>query len=116
MNKSQTVTGKVFYYNGDLSHGITVHTCDKQGKMKDEGFFISSGTIDIIKKAIVTHREIPMGACRDNPAKDSIGHILFNQHKSPQALSYVIPLLKQENFCTYFKKGIAYYIRSVAIK
>jgi len=53
MGKSHTVTGKLFYYNGDLSQGLTVHTCDRQGKMKDEGFFISSGAIDIIKKAII---------------------------------------------------------------
>jgi len=113
MNKSQTVTDKVFYYDGELSHGLTIRTCNKQGKIKDKGFFISPGTIDIIKRAIITRREISMGACRDNPAKDSIGYILYQEHKSPQTLCYVIPLLKQEKFCTYFKKGNAYFIRYI---
>jgi len=110
MRRSHTVTGKLFYYDGDLTQGLTVHTCDKQGKVKDEGFYISSGTVAIIKKAITATREIPMGACRDNPAKDSIGNILRGEQKSPQALCYVIPLLNEEGFCTYFKKGNAYYI------
>jgi hypothetical protein len=116
MKQSHTVTGKSFYYDGDLTQGLTVHTCDRQGKVKDEGFYISSGTIDIIKKAITEAREIPMGACRDKPAKDSIGYILRGQHKSPQVLSYVVPLLREVNFATYFKKGTAYYIRYTAGK
>ncbi len=90
---------------------MTVHTCDRPEKRKDKGFYIPSGTVAIIKKAINVAREIPMGACRDNPAKDSIGNILRGQKKSPQALCYVIPLLNEEGFCTYFKKGNAYYIR-----
>ena len=68
MNNAKTVTGKTFYYDGDLSQGLTVRTTDKNGKIKDGGFFISPETIGIIKKSIVNHNEIPMGACRDNPA------------------------------------------------
>jgi hypothetical protein len=111
MKQSRTVTGKSFYYDGDLSQGLTIHTCDKQGKVKDKGFYISVDAVDIIKKAITAACEIPMGACRDNPAKDSIGYVLYGQKKSPQALSYVVPLLREEGFCTYFKKGNAYHIK-----
>lgn len=111
MRQLRTVTGKLFYYDGDLSQGLTVRTCDKQEKMKAKGFYISARTVAIIKKAITTACEIPMGACRDNPAKDSIGNILRCQHKSPQTLCYVIPVLNEEGFCIYFKKGKTYYIK-----
>lgn len=40
-----------------------------------------------------------MGACRDNPSKNSIGEALKMQGYSPQNLSYVIPLLIEEGFC-----------------
>jgi hypothetical protein len=60
----------------------------------------------------MTSHEMPMGACRDNPATDSIGSILRQKRKSPQMLCYVIPLLVEEGYCTYYKKTKAYHIKA----
>ena len=113
MRQAQTVTGKRFHYNGNLTNGLMVHTSDIKGNMKAKGFRIYPDTIDIIKKSIMASHEIPMGACRDNPSKDSIGIVLRLHHKSPQMLCYVIPILADEGFCTYYKKGNAYHIKLI---
>ena len=111
MKKAQTVTGKTFCYDGGLSEGLMVYTCDEKGNIKSNGFRIYPDTIEITKKAIIRFNEIPMGSCRDNPAKDSIGNVLRLEHKSSQILCYVIPILTEEGFCTYYKKSNTYYIR-----
>jgi len=113
MNKSQTVTGKRFYYEGGLTHGLIVHTSDEQGRIKDNVMIpIAQGTVGIIKNEIRVAHEIAMGACRDNPSPGSLGHKLLRQHnRSPQNLSYVIPLLVEEGFCTTFKRGKGYIVR-----
>ena len=53
-----------------------------------------------IKSEIKQKSPVLMGACRDNPSKYSIGESLRTQGYSPQNLSYVIPLLIEEGFCT----------------
>jgi hypothetical protein len=54
---------------------------------------------------------VPMGACRDNPVRGSLGEKLRGQRRSPQLLSYVIPLLAEQDFCKYFKRGRRYIVR-----
>lgn len=51
-----------------------------------------------------------MGACRDSPARGSLGEKVRSQRKSPQLLSYVIPVLAEEGFCRYYKRGRRYII------
>lgn len=72
---------------------------------------IPSHAIDFIRGETRKAGEIAMGACRDNPSPGSLGEKLRQQGKSPQFLSYVIPLLTKEGFCTYFKEGRRYVIR-----
>jgi len=112
VKKSQTVTGKRFYYEGDLAHGLIVSTSDDQGHAKEYvKIHIRTDTVGIIKNEIRMSRGITMGACRDNPTPGSLGYKLLHQHnKSPQNLSYVIPLLVEEGFCTTSKHGRSYIV------
>ncbi len=114
MRKSQTIDRrKPFYYEGDLAHGLVVRTSDHNGNANmSVNIYISSEEIKIIKNKIKGAGEILMGACRDNPAPNSLGHMLLYQHKkSPQHLSYVIPLLVEEGFCMTYKDGRSIVIR-----
>lgn len=113
MKKCHTITGKLFYYQGDLDHGLVIHTSDAQGNPKvNVSIYISLNEIKVIRHQIQQAYEIPMGACRDNPSQGSVGHILLNQHKkSRQHLSYVIPLLVGQGFCTTVKRKTAIILR-----
>jgi len=112
MKRSNTVTGKPFYYDGSISGDIIIYPTDRDGvKCSGARVPIPPQAIDFIRAEIRKAGEIPMGACRDNPVPGSLGDKLRQQHKSPQLLSYVIPLLTEEGFCTYFKVGRRYMIR-----
>jgi len=56
---------------------------------------------------------IKMGACRDNPSKGSLGEILQSAGKSPQYLSYVLPLLgeKGKKLISHYKEGRSYWVK-----
>lgn len=111
MKRSTTVTGKPFYYEGDVSHALTVHPTDKEGLHRSGGkVLIPAHGIDFIRAEIRKARIIPMGACRDNPSSGSLGDRLRERGKSPQWLSYVIPLLAEEGFCEFFKEGRRYMV------
>jgi hypothetical protein len=106
-----TVTGKRFYYE-TISRDLIVYPTDRDGiKPSGHRVRIPSNTIDFIRDEIRKVGEIAMGACRDNPSPASLGERLRQQHKSPQFLCYVIPLLTEEGFCTPFKEGRGYVIR-----
>lgn len=112
MRRSQTLTGKPFYYDGDLTHGLIVHTCDAHGHVKANVMIpIAPDTVGMIKHEIKLSREIAMGACRDNPSRGSLGFKLKQHRTSPQHLSYVIPLLVEEGFCTAYRRGSAFFVR-----
>jgi hypothetical protein len=107
-----TVTGKRFYYCERTSGDLIVYPTDRDSLEPSGGEVrIPSASIDFIRGAIRKAGEIAMGACRDNPSPGSLGQQLRQQGKSPQFLSYVIPLLTKEGFCTYFKEGRGYVIR-----
>jgi hypothetical protein len=111
MNQSTTVTGKRFYYTGSLSTGLTVFPTDKDGVGLSGGRVpISAGGIAFIRDEIRRGRDIAMGACRDSPAPGSLGYKLLDWGRSPQWLSYVIPLLTEEGFCTFYKEGRRYMV------
>jgi hypothetical protein len=112
MDRSNTVSGKGFYYQGSTSSGLTVYPTDRGG-MKPSGSRVQIGAEEVafVRREIRRAGEIPMGASRDNPVPGSLGEKLRQRRKSPQILSYVIPLLVEEGFCTAFKRGRRYIVR-----
>ncbi len=91
MNQSRTLMGIDFEYEGSLDKELIIH--------KKMNIKISKASIALIKSEITRRSPVLMGACRDNPSKDSIGESLLKQGYSPQTLSYVVPLLIKEGFC-----------------
>ena len=95
MSVGKTVTGKPFEYCGTLATGITVffkppHT----KKVKPE-------IVRIIRDEITKRSPVLMGANRKPLVPDSIGETLALKYsESPQVMSYVLPLLIEEGFCT----------------
>jgi len=110
---THTVTGKPFAYEGDLAGGLVVYPTER-----DDWTELSGGRVPIpadhirfIRSEIRNAQLIPMGACRDNPAPGSVGDKLMQNRWSPQDLTYVVPLLREEGFCDAFKQGRGYVIR-----
>lgn len=100
------------YHDESVSGDLIVYPTDRDGiEPSGSKVRIPSHTIDFIRAEIRKAGEIAMGACRDNPSPGSLGEKLRQQGKSPQFLSYVIPLLAKEGFCTYSKEGRSYVIR-----
>jgi len=91
MKQTKTLMGVGFKYEGSLDNGLVIH--------KRISFGISKDIVNVIKSEITRRSPVLMGACRDNPSKNSIGESLKVQGYSPQNLSYVIPLLIEEGFC-----------------
>lgn len=91
MKQTKTLMGVGFKYEGSLDNGLIIY--------KKINIKISEKIIKVIKTEIIRKSPVLMGACRDNPSKNSIGESLKMQGYSPQNLSYVIPLLIEEGFC-----------------
>lgn len=91
MKQTKTLMGVGFKYEGSLDNGLIIY--------KNIDIKISKIIINAIKSEIIRRSPVLMGACRDNPSKNSIGESLKMQGYSPQNLSYVIPLLIEEGFC-----------------
>jgi hypothetical protein len=91
MLNAKTLMGKEFKYTGSLEKGLIIH--------KKVEIHIPLKIIQIIRNEIERRSPVLMGACRDNPIKDSIGETLLKHKLSPQNLSYVIPLLIEVGFC-----------------
>lgn len=112
---SHTVTGKPFAYEGDLSGGLVVYPTkwDDWTQLSGGRVPIPAEGIRFIRGEIRRARLIAMGACRDNPARGSLGDKLRQIRKPAQWLSYVIPLLREAGFCDASKqgKGKAYIVR-----
>lgn len=104
---------KPFYYEGDLDQGLVIQTsAGRAWTKKNIGINIPPETIDIIRSEIEKNKEVPMGACRDNPTPGSLGYMLLNRYRvSPQFLSYVIPLLVEDGFCEAFKDKRSIIVR-----
>jgi hypothetical protein len=91
MSSARTLMGVEFQYSGSLDAGLIVH--------KNVDIHISANVIGMIRGEIEKRSPVLMGACRDNPTRNSIGETLLNNGYSPQMSSYVIPLLVEEGFC-----------------
>jgi hypothetical protein len=89
-----TVTGVQFDYSGSLATGLTVSFEKSTLKIKPE-------IIYIIRHEITKRSPVMMGANRKPLVADSVGETLWLQHRTtPQVMSYVLPLLVEEGFCT----------------
>ena len=94
MANARTVTGKQFSYSGSLTRGLTVEFDKIDLKISPE-------IIQIIRNEISKRSPVKMGANRKPLVADSVGETLYaNHHVSPQVMSYVLPLLIEEGFCT----------------
>ncbi len=94
MPKSKTVTGVDFKYTGSLDSGLVVHFEKSVLKITPE-------IVKVIRDEISKRSPVLMGACRKPRVPNSIGETLWTKCKvSPQVMSYVVPLLVEEGFCT----------------
>lgn len=92
---AKTVTGKSFEYAGSLTTGLTVFFRPLHKKK------IPAGIINIIRQEITKRSPVLMGANRRPLVADSVGETLATKYnESPQVMSYVLPLLIEEGFCT----------------
>jgi hypothetical protein len=97
LQKALTISGIEFKYDGSISTELTIYLNNSTTR-------IPKTIIEKIKTEITNRSPVLMGANRDRPAENSIGEALRRDHHSPQNLSYVIPLLIEEGFCSASKK------------
>lgn len=91
----KTIMGKSFEYSGSLATGLIVYF-KPPARMK-----IPPETIAIIRSEITSRSPVLMGANRGPLVADSVGETLATKYgETPQAMSYVLPLLIEEGFCT----------------
>ena len=89
-----TVTGVCFEYSGSLATGLTV-------LFQTSALKIGPEIVYIIRREIMTRSPVFMGANRNPLVADSVGETLAEKYGvSPQVMSYVLPLLVEEGFCT----------------
>lgn len=89
-----TITGVPFEYSGSLSTGLVV-------SFKNSALKITPDTVRIIREEITRRSPVLMGANRKPLVANSVGETLAVSHGiSPQVMSYVLPLLIEEGFCT----------------
>jgi hypothetical protein len=94
MPTGRTITGKTFMYSGSLKSGLEVHFEKTSTK-------IAPWVVTVIREEIEKRTPVLMGANRSPLVQNSIGETLSTKHRlSPQVLSYVLPLLVEEGFCT----------------
>ena len=111
MPYSNTFTGKRFYYDGELNTGLKIYPLDDENNKTGTIVRIDADTILFVKKVINDKGNIKMGACRDKPSPQSLGEMISKRGKSPQWLSYMLPLLEEENFLTHYKEGRCFWVK-----
>jgi len=110
LRNGSTFNGISFLYKGSINSSLKVYPLDSKGKKTGTTVPIDKETIDFIKRVIDEKGTVQMGACRDNPSPNSLGKMLYGMGKSPQFLSYILPLLEEESFLTHYKDGGAYWV------
>jgi hypothetical protein len=89
-----TVTGVRFEYSGSLATGLIV-------AFKSSALKVTPQIVKLIRHEITTRSPVLMGANRQPLVANSVGETLYEKHGiSPQVMSYVLPLLIEEGFCT----------------
>ena len=72
---------------------------------------ISREGVEAVKEQVRSRRHVGMGASRDNPPRDTLGRYLLDNHiGSPQWLTYLVPILAAEGFCSVTKEGSGFFI------
>lgn len=108
-----TFRGKPFEYEGSISGGLVVFTLDDNEMPTGTRLLIDKETVTYVMDRIRQRGEVKMGACRDNPSRGSLGEFLLKEKKSPQLLSYVLPLLEKENLVSHYKRGRSYWVKYI---
>ena len=112
METLKTLSGKDFQYKEIIEGEIIVYPSDDKSQLQEKfALVVTLFTINLVKNSIKQNKHIFMGASRDNPPKNSLGYILKKEKQTPQQLSYLIPILIKNNFCTYYKKGKAFIVQ-----
>jgi hypothetical protein len=112
-NTASTFNGKLFHYTGSILSNLKVFTLDDKGNETGTVVRIDVETISEVKKFLREKIDIKMGACRDNPSPNSLGMYLHSVKKSPQLLSYILPLLEMEGYLEHYRADKAIYVRLV---
>jgi len=111
MKRLRTLTGHVFQYKEYPDKELIIYLPDENGNLQEKSaIVITLFTQNLVKQAITSNREILMGASRDDPPKNSLGFLIREEKQSPQQLSYLIPILIEEGFCNFEKRGKAFII------
>jgi len=111
MKRTTSPSGKSFRYKRCDAQEIIVYPSDDQCRDQDEtAIVITSFTEELVRQAIMQKGKILMGASRDNPPVGSLGYLLRKVNQSPQQLSYLTGILRDEGFCKIEKEGNAYVI------
>jgi hypothetical protein len=112
MKKLKTLTGHEFQCKTYPDKELIVYPSDDQGNLQEKSaIVITLFTQDLVKEAIKSSGKILMGASRDTPPKSSLGFLIKEEKQSPQQLSYLIPILIDEGFCTFERVGKAFVIK-----
>jgi hypothetical protein len=112
MKKLKTLTGHEFQCKTYPDKELIIYPPDDQGNLQEKSaIVITPFTQDLVKEAIKSSGRILMGASRDNPPRSSLGSLIKEEKQSPQQLSYLIPILIDEGFCTSEKSGNAFVIK-----
>ena len=111
MKKQFTLSGSQFQYKKHPDGDIIVYTADRNRELQERSaIVITPYTVDLVTNAIERHKEILMGASRDNPPWNSLGALLKREKQSPQQLSYLIPILIEAGICEYRRDGRAFIV------
>ena len=94
MLTGNTIQGSPFQYSGSLEAGLVI-------SFKHAAMRITPEIISVIRSEITKRSPVLLGSCRKPLVPNSIGETLWIAHRvTPQMVSYVVPLLVQEGFCT----------------
>jgi hypothetical protein len=93
MPTGKTVQGNRFCYSGSLEAGIVV-------SFTFTALRISPEVIRAIRAEIIERSAVLMGSSRKPLVPNSLGEMIWlRYHVTPQAVSYIVPLLIEEGFC-----------------
>jgi hypothetical protein len=112
MKRLKTLTGHEFQYKEHPDEELIIYPPDDNGNLQEKSAVaITPFTQNLVKEAIKAHGNILMGASRDKPPRNSLGFLIKEEKQTPQQLSYLIPILIDQGFCSFEKLGKAFNIK-----